>query len=93
MAKKNDEFELIYFPLLMIFIFNIVTGTSKAFAFVDFMFNIFVVLLFNIAKLHRKCANSACLNVVMENLYLLLCFFGILNIWAAMPVGMPYIVV
>ena len=49
-------------------------------------------MLFNGAKLHRKLGDSKCLNVILENLWLLLCFFYCVNQWGGSPVSMPYIV-
>jgi len=64
-AKKNEEFEVFYFPILIVFVLNILTGTSKAFCFIDFMATIIVVLLFNVAQIHRSCLNHMCANVLL----------------------------
>ena len=91
-VKKNDEFELTYFPILIIFCLNVITGTSKAFSLINFLFTLTIVFLFNILKVHRQCTAHKCVNAVLDNLYLVMVFFGILNVWGAFPVGMPYIV-
>lgn len=63
-AKKNDEFMLSFFPIFMVFVLNIVTGTSKAFSLVDYLFTLAAVLLFNVLKVHRS-SNSVYLNVML----------------------------
>ena len=92
-AKKNDEFEVFYFPILTVFIMNIVTGTSKAFCFIDFFATILIVLFFNVLKVHRQCSNHVFINALMENLWLALVFFGFVNVWASFTILMPYVVV
>lgn len=92
-VKKTEEFEGAYFPLLILFCLNIITGTSKAFSFVNYLFTLIAVILFNVLKAHRQCCNHICVNVVLDNLWLILLFFEILNVWAATPVAMPYAVI
>ena len=93
LAKKNEEFETFYFPILIVFILNILTGTSKAFCFIDFFATIIVVLLFNVGKLHRKCMNHICANILLENIWLFLVFFAFVNAWGGFTISMPYIVI
>ena len=78
---------------MMLAILNIVTGTSKAFCFILYLFVVIWVALFNVAKLHRKCCgDSKFVNLFVENLWLVLTWFFFINHWAAFTVAMPYIV-
>jgi hypothetical protein len=81
-----------YFPVLITFPLNILTGTSKAWQMVDFFFMVIVILLFNVFKVHRSCMSHKCARVVLENTWLVLNFFMLLNVWAAATVKQPYIV-
>lgn len=82
-----------YFPIFIVFFLNILSGTSKAFCFVDFFFTLLVVIFFNVLKVHRQCMNSIVANIIFENLWLVLCWFAFINLWGAFTVSMPYIVV
>lgn len=93
MMKKTEEFEVAYFPLLILFCLNIITGTSKAFSFVNYLFTLIAVFLLNVLQVHKQCCNHVCARVIFDNLWLILLFFEILNVWAATPVAMPYAVV
>ena len=64
-VKKNEEFETFYFPILSIFILNILTGTCKAFCFIDFLATLIVVLFFNVLKVHRSCMNHIFANILL----------------------------
>ena len=82
-----------YTPILMLAILNIVTGTSKAFCFILYLAAIFWVILFNVAKLHRSCCgDNKCVNLLVENVWLIFCFLFFINHWAAFTIWMPYVV-
>jgi hypothetical protein len=91
--KKFHDLQTLYFPLLIVFPLNLVTGTSKAFQMVDFFFVSITMILFNVLKIHHGCIEHKCLRVVLDNLWLILNFFLILNIWSTTPVSQPYIVI
>lgn len=82
-----------YFPLLILVPLNILTGTSKAFSFVFYFFILVVVILFNVFELHRKCIEHKCVRVILENLWIAMLFFELLNIWATSTAWQPYIIV
>jgi hypothetical protein len=91
--KKYNEFMFNYFALMILVPLNILTGTSKAFCFVLFFFILIVVVVFNLAQLHRKCIDHKCVRAVVENLWIGMLFFQLVNIWGATPTFQPYIVV
>jgi hypothetical protein len=91
--KKYNEFMFNYFALMIVVPLNILTGTSKAFSFVFYFFILAVVLLFNVFQVHRKCMDHTCLRVILENLWIGMIFFELLNVWAASATWQPYIVV
>jgi hypothetical protein len=82
-----------YFPLLIIVPLNILTGTSKAFSLVFYLFILAVVIVFNVFGLHRKCIEHKCVRVILENVWLGMLFFELLNVWAATTAWQPYIIV
>jgi hypothetical protein len=82
-----------YFPLFIVIPLNILTGTSKAFSLVFYFFILIVVLLFNIAKIHRKCCEHKCIVAILENLWIAMMFFELLNVWGASTTQQPYILV
>ena len=82
-----------YFPLLILFPLNLITGTAYAFLIVNFFFLMIPLVLFNLLKLHRSYTESACLRVILENLWLILLWFMCVNHWGATTLLQPYIVV
>jgi len=70
-----------------------ITGTSKVWSMVDFFFMMIVIILFNVLKIHRKWMSHKCLRVVLENMWIFLNFFMLLNVWTTTTVSQPYIVV
>jgi hypothetical protein len=93
LAKKVEEFEISYFPLLILFPLNLITGTAYAFLIVDFFFTMAALVLFNLMKLHYGCTENKCVRVVLDNLWLVLIWFMMINLWGATPLWQPYIVV
>ena len=92
LVKKTRYSEVFLLPFLVIAPLNMLTGTSKAFCMVCFFFILVLVVLFNLIKLHRKSGEVGhkCLNVVLDNAWLMLLFFMFVNQWGADPVRMPY---
>ena len=92
MVKRTKYSELFLLSMLLIVPLNMLTGTSKAFLLVNFLFILLVVILFNIIQVHRKVgqAGHKCVNVVLDNLWLILMFFMYVNQWGARPVSQPY---
>lgn len=93
MIKRVNEFKMSYFSMLIIIPLNILTGTSKAFSLVFYLFILAVVLIINVAKLHRKCFDHKCILVILENIWIFMLFFELLNIWSTSTILQPYIVV
>ena len=88
------DFRNFYTPIFMLAIVNVAAGTSKAFCFILYLAATIWVIIFNVAKLHRSCCgDSKCVNVIMENIWLILSFFFFVNHWAAFTVMMPYVVI
>lgn len=92
LVKKLEELEMTYFPLLILFPLNLITGTAYAFLIVNFFFLVVPLVLFNLLKLHH-CTENKCIRVVLENLWLVLLWFMLVNHWGATPLLQPYIVV
>lgn len=94
MVKKTRHTSLFFLPLLLIIPLNMLSGTSKAFLMVNFFFILICLVLFNIIRVHRKADEPGhkCVNVVLDNVWLLLVFFMFVNQWGAMTVSMPYII-
>lgn len=82
-----------FFPLLIVVPLNILTGTSKAFCFVFYLFTLVVVILFNVFQIHRKCIEHKCVRVIVENVWIVMLFFVLLNVWAASASWQPYVLV
>lgn len=70
-----------------------ITGTSKVWQMINFFFLMIVIVFFNVLKVHRSCIEHKCARVVLENAWLFLNFFMLLNIWTTNTVSQPYIVV
>ena len=81
-----------YAPILILLPLNFVTGTCKSFCF-SLYFGISVCIgLFSMGKLHRRVTTHVVVSALLENLWMLLAIFFIVNHWAAFPIAMPYIV-
>jgi hypothetical protein len=66
----------------MTFVLNLVTGTTYAFSLVLIFILIIPLILFNILNLHLKKCNNKYLICLAENMWLILSFFWLFNIWA-----------
>lgn len=82
-----------FFPLLIVVPLNILTGTSKDFCFVFYLFILLVVILFNVFEVHRRCIEHRCMRVIVENIWIMMLFFEMLNVWAASASWQPYVIV
>lgn len=82
-----------YFSMLIVIPLNILTGTSKAFSLVFYLFILGVVLAINVAELHKKCFEHKCIRVILENIWIVMLFFELLNVWSTSTILQPYIVV
>jgi hypothetical protein len=83
---------MIYFPLLCLFPLTVLTGTCKAFSLVNYIFALAAVLMFNVGKIHLSWSSHLCVQVVLENLWIFLLFFEIVNSWGSFTLQQPYIV-
>lgn len=82
-----------FFPLLIVVPLNILTGTSKAFCLVFYLFTLAVVIVFNVFEIHRKFIEHKCVRVIVENVWIGMLFFLMLNVWAASASWQPYVLV
>lgn len=72
---------VLYNPLLMVFVLNIVTGTSRAFCLAVFMISASSALLFNVYKIHRLFVEHIFLRLVIEEFWIVFSWLLLLNIW------------
>ena len=72
------------------FALNLVTGTTYAFDMVLYFFVLLPLVLFNLIKLHRRCIDHKVFIVLLENLWVVLSFFWLLNVWATTRYIQPY---
>lgn len=64
-VKIINELKLTFFPFLIVVPLNILTGTSKAFSFVFYIFILVALGLINLGKFHRSCCENKCVYIVL----------------------------
>jgi len=80
-------------PIMIVIPLNIVTGTSKAFSLVFYLFILISVVFLNLFGIHKKCCENKIVRLFMDNLWLILLFFEILNIWTTSTALQPYVII
>ena len=87
--KRVTELETKYFAILVIFAFNVIAGSSYAFSVVLYFLVLVPLILFNLLGLHKKGGNKI-IQSVLDNLWLILCFFWLINIWTIRKYNEPH---
>ena len=67
-----------------------ITGTTYAFDLSLYFFTIIPLFLFNLMKLHRKCIDHKVFVMILENIWLVMAFFWLVNVWATGRWIQPY---
>ena len=75
--------------MLVIFAFNVISGTSYAFSLVLYFLVMVPLILFNIMGLHKG-AGHKIIQGFLENLWLIMTFFWLINIWTIVKYNEPY---
>ena len=87
--KKITELEGKYFAILVIFAFNVIAGSTYAFALTLYFLVLVPLILFNLLGLHKKAGHKV-IQGFLENLWLILAFFWLINIWTIGKYYEPY---
>ena len=87
--KKVTELETKYFAVMVLFAFNVIAGATYAFAVTLYFLTLVPLILFNLLGLHKKAGHKV-IQSVLENMWLILAFFWLINIWTIRKYYEPY---
>lgn len=93
LGKKIEKLNTMLLPVILVFLLNFVVGTTYAFSFVLYFLILIPVVLFNLAELHKRLFNHKAFVCFFENIWLVGCFFWLLNIWVTGKYQQPYYMV
>ena len=89
--KKVTELETKYFAVFALFAFNVIAGASYAFSVTLYFLTMVPLVLFNLLGLHKK-AGHKIIQSVLENMWLILSFFWLINLWTIGKYYQPYFI-
>ena len=90
MMKMIDKFNTLLLPLTIMFALNLVVGASYAFSLVLYFLVITPLIAFNLFEIHNQCFDHKVFICIFENLWLILSFFWMLNVWVTGKYQQPY---
>lgn len=92
MVKMSDRANTLILPLTVTFALNIIVGVNYSFSFVLYFLVIIPVFLFNIFEIHKKYLEHKVFICFADNLWILISFFWLLNIWTTGKYQQPYFI-
>ena len=72
---------MVYFPLFVIWLVQLINRTSRAFSFVVFFVVLAQAIFINVGKVHYLCLENKFVRVILDLIWYILLFVWILNFW------------